>query len=180
MRIPSLATEFTQSFSQAQSERQARSVLSIAKLKIARSRTDRAISRRTRIDHRCLGSRGFFWPTSNPCSKVVGIDQRGVRVLRHRAKVIRSRSATRGATDRYWGANGHSNIDCVRSGTRYRPLNGLQRIRRQAGLRLRQERQCPRERSPIIFNRQSTVGSGGLRSSIGRMVESVYHPLDSA
>src|SRR4029078_7334622 len=45
---------------------QPRSLLSIAKLKIARSRLDRAISRRTRIDHTCLGSRGFFWPTSNP------------------------------------------------------------------------------------------------------------------
>jgi len=45
---------------------QARSLLSIARLKIARSRIDRAISRRTRIDHTCLGSRGFFWPTSNP------------------------------------------------------------------------------------------------------------------
>ena len=45
---------------------QARSLLSIARLKIARSRIDSAISRRTRIDHTCLGSRGFFWPTSNP------------------------------------------------------------------------------------------------------------------
>ena len=45
---------------------QARSLLSIARLKIARSRIDSAISRRTRIDHTCLGSRGFFWPTSSP------------------------------------------------------------------------------------------------------------------
>src|SRR5580704_14217867 len=57
---------------------QARSLLSVARLKIARSRIDRAISRRTRIDHTCLGSRGFFWPTSNPLFQVVGIDQRGV------------------------------------------------------------------------------------------------------
>jgi hypothetical protein len=44
----------------------ARNLLSIARLKIARSRLDRAISRRTRMDQTCLGSRGFFWPTSNP------------------------------------------------------------------------------------------------------------------
>ena len=45
---------------------QARSLLSIARLKIARSRLDRAISRRTRMDQTCFGSRGFFWPMSNP------------------------------------------------------------------------------------------------------------------
>lgn len=39
---------------------QARSLLSIARLKIARSRLDRAISRRTRMDQTCFGSRGFF------------------------------------------------------------------------------------------------------------------------
>ena len=44
---------------------QARSLLSIG-LKIARSRLDRAISRRTRMDQTCFGSRGFFWPMSNP------------------------------------------------------------------------------------------------------------------
>jgi hypothetical protein len=54
------------SSSRSLTKSQARSLLSIARLKIARSRTDRAISRRTRIDHTCLGSRGFFWPTSNP------------------------------------------------------------------------------------------------------------------
>jgi hypothetical protein len=54
----------------------ARSLLSIAKLKIARSRLDRAISRRTRIDQTCFGSSGFFWPTSNPlfqgCRRLIG------------------------------------------------------------------------------------------------------------
>jgi hypothetical protein len=45
---------------------QARSLLSIARLKIARSRLDRAISSRTRMDQTCFGSRGFFWPMSNP------------------------------------------------------------------------------------------------------------------
>ena len=45
---------------------QARSLLSIARLKITRSRLDRPISRRTRIDQTCFGSRGFFWPISNP------------------------------------------------------------------------------------------------------------------
>jgi hypothetical protein len=45
---------------------QARSLLSIAKLKIARSRLDRAISKRTRMDQTCFGSRGLFWPMSNP------------------------------------------------------------------------------------------------------------------
>ena len=45
---------------------QARSLLSIARLKIARSRLDPAISRRTRMDQTCFGSRGFFWPMSNP------------------------------------------------------------------------------------------------------------------
>ena len=45
---------------------QARSLLSIARLKIARSRLDRASSRRTRIHQTCFGSRGFFWPISNP------------------------------------------------------------------------------------------------------------------
>ena len=39
---------------------QARSLLSIARLKITRSRIDLAISSRTRIDHTCLGSRGFL------------------------------------------------------------------------------------------------------------------------
>src|SRR6266436_6505749 len=45
---------------------QARSLLSIARLKITRSRLDHAISRRTRMDQTCFGSRGFFWPMSNP------------------------------------------------------------------------------------------------------------------
>jgi hypothetical protein len=45
---------------------QARSLLSIAKLKMARSRLDRAIYRRTRMDQTCFGSRGFFWPMSRP------------------------------------------------------------------------------------------------------------------
>src|SRR5450631_3346863 len=45
---------------------QARSLLSIAKLKIARSRLDLAISKRTRMDQTCFGSRGFFWSMSNP------------------------------------------------------------------------------------------------------------------
>jgi hypothetical protein len=45
---------------------QARSLLSIARLNIARSCLDRAISRRTRMDQTCFGSRGFFWPMSNP------------------------------------------------------------------------------------------------------------------
>jgi hypothetical protein len=45
---------------------QARSLLSIARLKIARSRLDLAISKRTRMDHTCLGSRGLFWPMSSP------------------------------------------------------------------------------------------------------------------
>jgi hypothetical protein len=45
---------------------QARSLLSMARLKIARSRFDRAISKRTRMDQTCFGSRGFFWPMSNP------------------------------------------------------------------------------------------------------------------
>jgi len=43
---------------------QARSLLSIAKLKSARSRHMRAISSRTRMDQTCLGWRGFFCPTS--------------------------------------------------------------------------------------------------------------------
>jgi hypothetical protein len=41
-------------------------LLSIARLKMTRSRLDRAISRRTRMDQTCFGSRGFFWPMSNP------------------------------------------------------------------------------------------------------------------
>ena len=45
---------------------QARSLLSIARLKMTRSRLDRAISRRTRMDQTCFGSRGFFWPISSP------------------------------------------------------------------------------------------------------------------
>jgi hypothetical protein len=45
---------------------QARSLLSIARLKIARLRLDPAISRRTRMDQTCFGSRGFFRPMSNP------------------------------------------------------------------------------------------------------------------
>ena len=45
---------------------QARSLLSIARLKMTRSRLDRAISKRTRMDQTCFGSRGFFWPISNP------------------------------------------------------------------------------------------------------------------
>jgi hypothetical protein len=45
---------------------QARSLPSIARLKIARSRLDRAISNRTRMDQTCFGSGGFFWPISNP------------------------------------------------------------------------------------------------------------------
>ena len=45
---------------------QARSLLSIAKLKIARSRFACESSKRTRMDQTCFGSRGFFWPISNP------------------------------------------------------------------------------------------------------------------
>ncbi len=45
---------------------QARSLLSIARWKIARSRLDPAISSRTRMDQTCFGLRGFFWPISNP------------------------------------------------------------------------------------------------------------------
>jgi hypothetical protein len=45
---------------------QARSLRSMARLKIARSRFDRAISKRTRMDQTCFGPRGFFWPMSNP------------------------------------------------------------------------------------------------------------------
>src|SRR5258707_6788161 len=45
---------------------QARSLLSMAILKMTRSRQDRVISRRTRMDQTCFGSRGFFWPMSNP------------------------------------------------------------------------------------------------------------------
>jgi hypothetical protein len=45
---------------------QARSLFSIAKLKMMRSRRDRAISRRTRMDQTCFGSRGLFRPTNNP------------------------------------------------------------------------------------------------------------------
>jgi hypothetical protein len=45
---------------------EARSLLSIARLKITRSCLHRAISRRTRMDQTCFGSRGFFWPMSNP------------------------------------------------------------------------------------------------------------------
>src|ERR1700730_17530963 len=36
------------------------------RLKIARSRSACAISRRTQMDQTCFGSRGFFWPMSNP------------------------------------------------------------------------------------------------------------------
>ena len=54
------------SSSRSLTKSQARSLLSIARLKIARSRLDSAISSRTRIDQTCFGSRGFFWPTSNP------------------------------------------------------------------------------------------------------------------
>ncbi len=45
---------------------QARRLLSIARLKMTRSHLDRAISRRTRMDQTCFGSRGFLWPMSNP------------------------------------------------------------------------------------------------------------------
>src|SRR5260221_12902196 len=44
----------------------ARSLLSMAKLKSARSRHMRAISSRTRMHQTCFGWSGFFWPTSNP------------------------------------------------------------------------------------------------------------------
>jgi hypothetical protein len=45
---------------------QARSLLSIARLKIARSRLDPESSSLTRMDQTCFGSSGFFWPISNP------------------------------------------------------------------------------------------------------------------
>lgn len=45
---------------------EARSLLSIARLKRARSRGEPDISRRTRIDHTCLGNSGRFWPTISP------------------------------------------------------------------------------------------------------------------
>jgi hypothetical protein len=62
---------------------QARSLLSIARLNITRSRLDRAISRRTRMDQTCFGSRGFFWPMSNPLfqgrrSRLIGGTDMGV------------------------------------------------------------------------------------------------------
>jgi hypothetical protein len=44
----------------------ARSLLSMARLKMTRSRHDRAISRRTRMDQTCFGWRGRFWRMSNP------------------------------------------------------------------------------------------------------------------
>jgi hypothetical protein len=46
--------------------KEARSLLSIAKLKIARSRLDPAIANLTRMDQTRFGSSGFFWPISNP------------------------------------------------------------------------------------------------------------------
>jgi hypothetical protein len=51
---------------------QARSLLSIARLKIARSRLDPAISSLTRMDQTCFGSSGFFWPISNPLFQGAG------------------------------------------------------------------------------------------------------------
>jgi hypothetical protein len=64
-RCRTLAPE-QMSSSRSLTKSQARSLLSIARLKIARSRLDCAISRRTRMDQMCFGSRGFFWPMSNP------------------------------------------------------------------------------------------------------------------
>ena len=64
-RCRTFAPEQTSS-SRGLTRSQARSLLSIARLKIARSRLDRAISRRTRMDQTCFGWSGFFWPTSNP------------------------------------------------------------------------------------------------------------------
>jgi hypothetical protein len=48
------------SFNRSVTRSQARSLLSMARLKMTRSRHDRAISRRTRMDQTCFGSRGFF------------------------------------------------------------------------------------------------------------------------
>src|SRR5258705_1031159 len=70
---------------------EARSLLSIARLKIARLRLDRAISRRTRMDQTCLGSRGLFWPTRrNAVEQQVGeLDRKVMKLARHDAQVRR-------------------------------------------------------------------------------------------
>jgi hypothetical protein len=64
-RSRTLAPEQTSS-KRSLTESHGRSLLSIAKLKSARSRHLREISSRTRIDQTCLGWSGFFCPTSNP------------------------------------------------------------------------------------------------------------------
>lgn len=71
--VAALLTQSQMSSNRNLTRSQARSLLSIARLKIARLRFDHAISNRTRIDHTCFGSRGFFWPTSNPLFQGLGL-----------------------------------------------------------------------------------------------------------
>jgi hypothetical protein len=63
-----------------------------------------------------------------------------------------------------------------------RKLNGLrERIRSRAGLRLRRGRPMPEgEESDLLSCGQSIDVRGGLRLPVCRMVESAYHPLESA
>jgi hypothetical protein len=94
-RCRTLAPEQTSS-NRSLTRSQARSLLSIDRLKIARSRLDLAISRRTRMDQTCLGSRGFFWPISNPLfqgRRGRSIGRTGIGVLHHpahRAALLRA------------------------------------------------------------------------------------------
>src|ERR1700692_2639347 len=64
--MPHLCVTEQMSSNRSLTRSEARSLLSMARLKMTRSRRDRAISRRTRMDQTCFGSRGFFWPMSNP------------------------------------------------------------------------------------------------------------------
>jgi len=66
---------------------QARSLLSKARLKSARSRVDPDILRRTRMDQTCLGRRGRFCPMSSPLFQGREVD---VFSLMHTADLHRS------------------------------------------------------------------------------------------
>ncbi len=65
-RIPLGATSSTRSATISQP----RSLLSIARLNIARSRARPAICNRVRIDKTCFGRNGGFWPISLPFSRL--------------------------------------------------------------------------------------------------------------
>jgi hypothetical protein len=107
---------------------QARSLLSMAILKVTRSRQDRAISRRTRMDRTCFGWRNFFWLLSKPL--IQGRRSMPARTAKHEgssATVLRvaltteqsGSSQTEFVTDRFRRKAAIPKIGCVRCGTCY-------------------------------------------------------------